>query len=413
MKNVHEITIKIEGKQWTDILDNAFLKKKKDIKVDGFRKGNVPKNVFIKKVGIESLYMDAVDVAMPIAYKKALDENKVIPVIEPKIDVVNINENEVEFKFIITTKPEIKLGEYKNLGIKKKTVKVTKSEIDEEIKSLQTKYAEIVEKENGVAEIGDTATIDFKGFVDGKELDGGSGANYPLELGSKTFIPGFEEAVVGMKIDEEKQIDLKFPEDYTEDLKGKDVTFNVTLRGLKTKVLPEINEDFFLDLGYDDVKTKEELEQKVKEDIKAHKEHHAEDEYIESCMQKAADNMKVELSDEIIDDEIHHMIKKMEDNLKMQGLTLEQYMSFTGLKEEDLHKQMEAEATKRIKYRYLLEEIIEVENIEVSDEEVETEVANIAKDYDMTLDEVKKEIGNMEMLAYDLKMRKALDIIKG
>lgn len=411
-KNVHEIEVKIEGKEWSDILDKVFNKKRKEVKIDGFRKGSVPKEVYMKKVGIESLYMDAVDAAVGSAYKKALSDNKLLPVIEPKIDVSNISKDEVVFKFTIVTKPDIKLGDYKNLDVKKQSAKISKKEIEDKIKNLQSKYAEIVEKEKGTAEEGNTAVIDFIGYVDGKELEGGKGENYPLELGSNTFIPGFEENVKGMKINEEKSIDLKFPENYTEDLKNKDVTFKVTLKGLKERVYPEINEEFFMDLGYDDVKTKEELEAKIKEDLTAQKEKELDNKYTDECLEKAANNMTIDLNEEIVDDEVHHMIHQFEDQLKMQGLNLDQYMQFSGVTHEDLHKQMEGEATKRVKYRYLLEAVIDAEKIEVTDEEAKEEEHNIAKEYNMTIDEVEKQI-DLEMIKYDLKMRKAMDIIKG
>lgn len=411
-KNVHKIEVKIEGKEWSDILDKVFNKKRKEVKIDGFRKGSVPKEVYMKKVGIESLYMDAVDAAVGSAYKKALSDNKLLPVIEPKIDVSNISKDEVVFKFTIVTKPDIKLGDYKNLDVKKQSAKISKKEIEDKIKNLQSKYAEIVEKEKGTAEEGNTAIIDFIGYVDGKELEGGKGENYPLELGSNTFIPGFEENVKGMKINEEKSIDLKFPENYTEDLKNKDVTFKVTLKGLKERVYPEINEEFFMDLGYDDVKTKEELEAKIKEDLTAQKEKELDNKYTDECLEKAANNMTIDLNEEIVDDEVHHMIHQFEDQLKMQGLNLDQYMQFSGVTHEDLHKQMEGEATKRVKYRYLLEAVIDAEKIEVTDEEAKEEEHNIAKEYNMTIDEVEKQI-DLEMIKYDLKMRKAMDIIKG
>lgn len=411
-KNVHEIEVKIEGKEWSDILDKVFNKKRKEVKIDGFRKGSVPKEVYMKKVGIESLYMDAVDAAVGSAYKKALSDNKLLPVIEPKIDVSNISKDEVVFKFTIVTKPDIKLGDYKNLDVKKQSAKISKKEIEDKIKNLQSKYAEIVEKEKGTAEEGNTAIIDFIGYVDGKELEGGKGENYPLELGSNTFIPGFEENVKGMKINEEKSIDLKFPENYTEDLKNKDVTFKVTLKGLKERVYPEINEEFFMDLGYDDVKTKEELEAKIKEDLTAQKEKELDNKYTDECLEKAANNITIDLNEEIVDDEVHHMIHQFEDQLKMQGLNLDQYMQFSGVTHEDLHKQMEGEATKRVKYRYLLEAVIDAEKIEVTDEEAKEEEHNIAKEYNMTIDEVEKQI-DLEMIKYDLKMRKAMDIIKG
>ncbi len=412
-KNVHEVEITIDGAQWSDFLDAAWNKKRKNIKLDGFRKGAVPKEIYLKKVGIETLYMDAIDAAVSVAYKQALDKNKLIPVIEPKIDVTNVSKDAVTFKFVIVTKPEITLGEYKNLGVKKEANKVTKKELDEEIKALQMRCAEIVPKEKGTAESGNTAIIDFTGVVDGKELEGGKGENYPLELGSNTFIPGFEDAVIGMKIGEEKSIDLRFPENYTEELKGKDVTFKVKLQGLKERILPEVNEELFKDLGYDEIKTKEEFTKKVEEDIKKRKEKTIDDKYTDECLEKATSNMKVDINEEIVDDEVHRMIHEFEDQLRMQGLNLEQYMQFTGATHEDLHKQLEKEATKRVKYRYLLEEVIEKEKIEITDKKAKEELEKNAKDYGMKPEEFERQIGGIEMIKYDLKMRQAIDVIKG
>ena len=267
MKNVKEVTIRLEKEEWTKALDKAFNNKKKDLKVDGFRKGSCPKDIYIKKFGIESLFMDAVDLSINDAYHKALEESKAVPVCESKLDITSINADGVEFKFTIIEKPEVKLGKYKALGIKKEKAKVTKEEVEHEIIHLQEHLADIVELEEGTVEEGNTAVIDFEGFVDGKKLDGGTGTNYPLEIGSHTFIPGFEEGLVGMKIGEEKELNLKFPDEYVDNLKGKDVTFKVKVTKIKKRVLPEINEEFFKDLGYEDVKTKEELENKVKEKI--------------------------------------------------------------------------------------------------------------------------------------------------
>lgn len=411
-KNVHEIEITIEGKEWEDILDKSFKKKVKDVKIDGFRKGNVPKDVFIKKMGIETLFMDAVDMAVEPAYKKVLDENKLSPIIEPSLDVKTVDKDKVVFKFTVIEKPEIKLGDYTKLGIKKDSSKVTKKEIEEEIDNLRTKFAEIVVKKDGTVKEKDTAVINFKGYVDGKELEGGSGENYPLEIGSNTFIPGFEDAVKGMKIDEEKKIDLKFPDDYVADLAGKKVTFEVKVVEIKERVLPEINEDLYADLGYNDVKTKEEFEEKVKNELEESKKTKIEDEYAEKCLDKASNNMKVDLNEEIIDDEVHRMIHNFEHQLSHQGLTLEQYYKFTNSSHEDLHKQMEGEATKRVKYRYLLEEIIDKEKIEVSDKEVEEEAKKMAENYGMEKDEFVEAYGGVEFIKYDMKMRKAIDIVK-
>ncbi len=411
-KNVHEIEKVFKGEKWTKLLDEVFNKKKKDIKMDGFRKGAVPKDIYLKKVGVEVLYPDAVDLAINEGLGEILKEGKVIPVIEPKVAIMDINSKELKIKFTIITKPEIKLGEYKNLGIKKEEAKVSKEELDKEVKRLQSKYAEIVEKEKGKAENGNTAVIDFTGYVEGKELEGGKGENYPLELGSNTFIPGFEEAVVGMKIGEEKEINLTFPDNYTENLRNKDVTFKVKLQGLKERVLPEINEEFFQDLGYDDVKTVEDFHQKVEDDLKKVKEKELDDKYLKECLEKAVSNMEVNINQEIIDDEIHHMIHNMEERLQMQGLSLEQYMQFTGMKHEDLHNQFADDALNRIKNTYLLESVADQENIKIDDKQIDEEIKRLSDEYHMSEEDIVKEIGNREVIRFDLKMRGAMDIIK-
>lgn len=412
MKNVHEIEIKLDSK-WVDALDKAFKKKNKEVKVDGFRKGCAPKDVYIKKFGIESLYMDAVDTAIQDAYRVLLDENKdIVPAIEPKVDVTGISDSNIIFKFTVVTRPEITLGEYKNLGIKKEKAKVTVEEIDAEIKRLQDQMADIRVKEAGEIIEGNTAVIDFKGYVDGEELEGGSGENYSLEIGSHSFIPGFEEGLVGHKTGDNVTLDLTFPEDYVENLKGKAVKFDVKINEIKERIVPEVNEDFFKDLGYEDVKTLDELKSKVKEELTETKERSLEDAYIEKCMEKAADNMKVEINEEIIDDEVHHMIHQYEEQLKMQGLDMQKYYEITGQTHEDLHKQMEGEATKRVKYRYLIEEVAKKEEIDFTEEEVKAEAEKMATNYGITVDELIKAYGTIDIVKYDMTMHRALEIIK-
>lgn len=410
-KNVHEIEIKLTT-EWEKCLDNAFKKKSKEVKVDGFRKGSCPKDIYIKKFGIESLYMDAVDEAVGIGYKKALDDNKYSPIIEPKVDIKNISATEIEFKFTIIEKPEITLGEYKNLGIKKETAKVSKEEIEEEIKRMQDQMADLVVKEKGTVENGDTAIIDFKGTVDGTPLEGGSAENYSLEIGTHSFIPGFEEGLVGHKTGEIVTLNLKFPEDYVENLKGKEVIFEVKINEVKVRVLPEINEDFFKDLGYENVKTKAELEEVIKENIKKEKEAKLADEHLDKCLDKACENMKVTINDEIVDDEIHRMIHQYEQQLKMQGLDLHKYFEITGDSEEGLHKKMEGEALKRVQYRFLIEAVAEKEKIEFTKEEIDAKAKEMAENYGISVDELIKAYGTIDVVKYDMTMHKALEIIK-
>ncbi len=412
MDNVKKISIDIEKDEWSTILDNTFKKIRKDVKIDGFRKGSVTKEMYIKKFGIQSLFKDAVDEAIEVAYQRALENSEVSPVCQPSVDIKEINEEHAVFEFTIITKPEVKLGEYKNLGIKKDKVTVKKEEVEEEIKALQDKYAEIVVKSNGEVVEGNTAVIDFKGIVDGKELEGGSGKDYPLEIGSHTFIPGFEEGLVGMKVGEEKVLKLKFPENYTEELKNKDVEFTVTIKEIKERILPEINEEFFKDLGYDDVNTLEDLEKKVKEDIKHKKEHQAEDKYVDEVLKKAIENMKVEVNDEIVHEEIHRMMHNYEEQLSMQGLSLDQYLQFTHSTRENLEEMMKPEALEHVKSRYLLEEVALKEKIEVTDEEAKEEAKNVSEMYGVSEDEFINMIGGLEVMKYDVKMKKAIEILK-
>lgn len=412
MKNVKEITVKVEKEEWMSILKEAFNKKKKDIKLDGFRKGSVTWDLFVKKIGIETLYSEAADMVIDKKYADALKEADVIPVVQPTVDITSLNQDGITFVFKFISKPEVKLGKYTGLGVKRENAKVTKEEIATELESLRNKYAEIIVKEDGEVETGNTAVIDFKGVVDGKELEGGTGENYPLEIGSNTFIPGFEDALVGMKLGETKDINLTFPENYVEDLKNKDVTFTVTIKEIKERKLPEVNEDFFKDLGYEDVKTESELEAKIKEHLLEHKNHDIDNKYLDEVLKKAVENMTVEINEEIIHDEIHRMINQYAEQLRMQGLSIEQYLEFTKSTMHDLENQMKGEAETRVKERYLLESVAEAEKIEVTKEEVEEDLERISAMYNVEKEEFIKMVGGTEMVEYDVKMRKTLEFLK-
>ncbi len=411
MKNVHEIEIKLD-KEWIDALDATFKKKNKEVKIDGFRKGMASKDIYLKHFGIESLYADAVDTCIGVAYKKALEDNKLVPACEPSVDVTGISDSNVIFKFKIITKPEVTLGEYKNLKIKKEKVKVTDEEIDNQIEHMRSHMADIVVKDNGELVNGDTAVINFEGKVDGKVVDGATGENYPLEIGSHSFIPGFEEGLIGLKKGDVKELNLKFPENYVEDLKGKDVVFTVTVNEIKTKVLPEINEDFFKDLGYEDVKTLDELKNKVKEELTHEKEHQEEEKFMDQVLETAVKNMKIELNEEIVDEEIHRMINQYAEQLKMYGMDINEYFKMTGMNEETLHVQMKPEAEKRVKYRYLLEAVAEKEDIKFTEKEIEKGAENLATKYGITKEQLIESFGSMDVVEYDMKMQKAIEILK-
>jgi trigger factor len=271
--------------------------------------------------------------------------------------------------------------------------------------------AEIINKENGTVEKGNTAVIDFVGRVDGEVIEGGSGTNYPLEIGSHTFIPGFEEGIVGMKVGEEKSLDLEFPKEYTPELAGKKVKFDVTVREIKERVLPELNKDFYADLGFEDIDKEEDFRKEVKKVIEDRKEEEVKNKYLDEVLEAASKNMKVEINPEIVDDEIHRMMNQFAEQLKMQGISMEQYFQVTGTTHEDMHKQMEGEATKRVKYRYLIEEVADAEKIEVSDADAEAEADKMATQYGMERADFLSAFGGLDVVKYDVRMRKALEIL--
>lgn len=412
-KNVIEITIKIEGKEWQEALDKAFQKANKSAKIDGFRPGKAPKDVFMKKYGKESLYLDAADLVIQDAYKKMMEEHQDLEIVaQPEGNLKSISDEFVEFVFTLTTRPEVKLGKYTKLGVKKESIEITKEEVEKAMDQVRNRYAESVKKEAAI-QTGDTATINFEGFKDGVPFEGGKGENYPLTIGSNTFIPGFEEQLIGIKPGEEVEVKVTFPEDYhAEDLKGQPVIFKVKINEVTETVLPDYNEDFFEDLGMEGIDSKEALEKQLEENIRTHKESHAEDHFIDALLEKAIEGMEVEIPEAMLEEELDRMIRQYSENLKMQGITLEQFYQFTNSDEAALKDQMKEEANKRISERLLLEEVRKAEKLEVADEEVETEAEKLADKYNMSKEEFLEAFGGLDMVRYDLEMRKAIDFIK-
>lgn len=410
--NVHEVIVKIEGVEWTEALDKAFKSKQKDAKVDGFRKGKVPRNIYEKHYGKESLFFLAAEEVLQSAYAKAMEESNLIPVVQPSVDIKDISDKGVEFTFKIITKPEVKIKNYKGLGIKPEEIKVTKDEIDHEIGHLLEEYTELVTKE-GEVKNGDVAVIDFEGFKDGKPFDGGKGENYSLEIGSNTFIPGFEEQVIGMKTGEEKDLTVSFPEDYgVEDLKGQPVIFKVKVNEIKEKVTRELDKEFFEDLAMEGVHSKETLEKEVEKNIKAQKEADNENKYIDHLLEEVAKNVEVDIPQEMVDEETTRLLGRFEQQMAMQGISLDIYYQFTKSSEEDLRKQMDKEAYQNVLYRLMLEEIMNLEKIEVSQEEASKEAEELAKKYKMDKEDFLKQFGGLEMIQYDLEMHKVIDLLK-
>ena len=411
-KNVHEIEVELKGKEWTSAVDEAFNKAIKTAKIDGFRQGKAPRSVFEKKYGKVSLFYDAINAKLPELYSKVLKDNDLEPIIDPKIDILDVNDDLCKIKFVVTTKPEVKIKKYKSLGVKKEEVKVTKEEISNEIENLRMRYADLEIKE-GKIESGDIAVIDFEGFKDGVAFEGGKGENYSLTIGSNTFIPGFEDALIGHKSGEDVDVKVTFPKDYqSEELKGQKAVFKVKIHEVKTKVLPELNEDFFLDLEMDGVKSKKDLEKVTEEQIKARKEYDIENKYVDELLAAVSKNTTVDIPNELVEEEIDHMIHEYAHNLEHQGISLDMFFKYTNSDENALREQMRNDAETRVKYRFMLDEIANLEKIEISDKEAKEEAENLAKRYNVSKDEFIAQIGGLEVLKNDLRIQKALEVIK-
>ena len=408
-----DISYKVTGKEWDEAKDKAFNKLNAKHTIDGFRQGKAPRSIFEKKFPGE-IVMEAANNLIDKKYREIIIDKDLKPVVEPKVNIVKLDDECLEVNFTVVSEPEVKLGKYKDLGVKKEAVKVTKEEIKDKIDNLLKNYAELVVKEEGKVESGDVAVIDFEGFKDGVAFDGGKGENYSLEIGSNTFIPGFEDGVKGMKTGDSKDIKLTFPKDYgVNDLAGKEVVFKVKVNEIKNKVIPELDKDFFLDLGMDDVTNKEELEAKMKDEIKASKDRDAENKYIDELLSVATSNMECDVDDEIVDAEAKAMYDNFLQNMKMQGISEELYLQYAGTSKEDIINNMKTEALKRIKNSYLLQAVIKEEKISVSDKDTKKEINDMAKKYNMTEEEVLKSMGGMEAMKFDLEVKRAIDIIKG
>jgi len=407
-----QINYKVSGEEWSKAKDKAFAKVSKNAKVDGFRQGKVPRNVFEKKYGTGDIVRSAMEDLIDAKYGEIIVTEKLIPAVEPKLEIVSADDDGFEVNITIITDPEVKLGKYKELKVKKDKVEVRKEEIEHEVGHILDRFAELVSKDGAVEE-GDTAIIDFKGFKDNEEFEGGSDEGYSLEIGSHSFIPGFEEGVVGMKKEESKDIKLTFPEDYmAKDLAGKEVVFNVTVHDIKKRVIPDLDEEFFKDLDMEGVTNKEELNKVVEEEIKTQKEHDTENKFVEDLLAKASSNMTIEIPEEIIDAEADKMYKDFVKKLEMQGVNEELYYAYAGVKKEDIMKDIKKEAETRLKYRYLLEAIIKEEKIEIKDKDIDKEIAKIAKNYNVTEEEIMKEFGSKEVLKYNMAMEKAVEVLK-
>ena len=409
--NEGELTFSVDQKEIQKGLTVAFNRVKKNLNVPGFRKGKVSRTVFDRMYGEESLYEDALNAVLPANYDAAVAEAGINPVSQPEIDVKSMNKGEdwvITAK--VTVKPEVKLGEYKNLTVAKQDREASEADVDARLADLQKQHAELVVKEEEAAE-GDTVVIDYEGFVGEEAFEGGKGENYSLELGSGSFIPGFEDQLIGKKAGENVDVVVTFPEEYqAEDLAGKEATFKVTVHEVKAKELPELDDEFAKDID-DSVETLAALREKFLAEIKDSKEEAAKDAVEEAAIRAAVENAEiVELPHVMVHDEVHRAMDEFLNNMQRQGIAPEMYYQLTGSTEADLHKQFEGEADNRVKTNLVIEAIAKAEGFEATAEEIEAEIKELAESYNMPEAQVRRVLSE-DMLKHDITMKKAVEII--
>ena len=409
--NVYAVELSLEGDAFKSAVSKAYAKTRGKYNVPGFRKGKAPKHIIETYYGKETFWYDAIDAEYGALYEAAIKEAGIEPVAAPYDDeIVDISENGFTIKLKVTVKPEVELKAYKGIKAEKEKVTVKKAEIKEEVEKALEKDAKLVAVEGKAAKMGDIATIDFEGFLDGVAFDGGKGEGYDLELGSGSFIPGFEEQVIGHKVDEEFDIDVTFPEDYgSEELAGKAVVFKIKLHKIMKKELPKYDDEFVKDVSEFD--TVADYEKHLEEEIKARKEAAADRAFENAVMDTLVDNVVAEIPAVMIEKEIDNQINEFEYRLRSQGLQLDMYLQYLGMDVAALRDSYKDGAEKQVKLRLALEKVAALENIEISDEDVDTELKTYADAYGMPIEKIKTLISSDDVKA-DLACRKAMDIVK-
>jgi len=411
--NIGTLTIEVPAAEVDAAMDQAFKKVVKQINVPGFRKGKMPRNMFEQRFGIESLYQDALEIIVPESYSKAIDEAGIMPVDYPEISGTENFTHGKDFTFTaqVTVKPEPKLGEYKGLEVTKLPVEVTDEEVETQIQDQLARKAELEIKEDEAIVEGDTAVIDFEGFVGEEAFEGGKGEDYPLEIGSGSFIPGFEEQLVGIKNGESKDVVVTFPEEYhAAELAGKEATFKVTVKEVKTKVLPELNDEFAKELD-PEVEGVEALRAKIKEQTAEQKQAESDATLRDQLVEKAAENAEFEVPAGMINSETDRMLQEFGQRLQTQGMNLDLYYQFSGQSEEDLRGQMKEEAQSRVRVSLTLEAIAEAEKIEATEADIAAELEKMAAQFNMTKEQITGALGGTAVLENDIKIQKTVEFL--
>lgn len=409
-KNMAKLTIEVTAEELEKALNAAYQKQKKNISIPGFRKGKVPRAMVEKMYGPAVFYEEAVNSLIPREYSKAAEESKLDIVSQPEIDVVQIEKGKpFIFTAEVAVKPEVTLGEYKGLEVPKSDLEVTDAEIEAELKKEQEKNARTINVEDRAAQEGDKVTLDFEGSIDGVAFDGGAGKDYPLTLGSHSFIPGFEEQLVGVGLEQPAEVKVTFPEDYqAEELKGKEAVFKCVIHKIEAKELPELDDDFAKDVSEFD--TLEEYKKEIKDTIEKRKADAAKTAKENAVVDKAIENASMDIPEAMVKTQINQMIDDFARRIQSQGLTMDQYMQFTGATRESMQEQMRPQAMKRIQSRLVLEKVAEVENIQISDEKLDEELTKLAEMYKMELDKFKELVDDYqkEQMKKDLAVQEAV-----
>lgn len=406
------LTVTVPAEEVNTGLDKAFKKVVKQVNVPGFRKGKMPRPMFEQRFGVEALYQDALDFILPDAYAAAVEEVGINPVDRPEIDIEQMEKGkELIFTAKVTVEPEVELGDYKGLEVEKEDTEVTEEDLNKAIEADLARKAELVVKEEGEVAEGDVVNLDFDGYVNEEAFEGGKAEGYDLEIGSGQFIPGFEEQLVGTKVGDEKDVTVTFPEEYhAEELAGKEAVFKVKINEVKSKEVPELDDEMAKELD-ESVDSVDAYKEKYKKDLQEQKTLQAENNMKESLIAQAVENAKVDIPEAMINTELDRMMQEFEQRIAQQGLNLELYYQFSGQTEEQLKESMKADAEARVKTNLTLAAIAKAENIEISDTDVDAELSKMSEQFGLSVDDIKAALGNGEVLKDDLRIQKAIDVL--
>ncbi|MDK4137421.1 trigger factor [Staphylococcus pseudintermedius] len=406
------LQVSVPAEEVDKALDQAFKKVVKQLNVPGFRKGKVPRQIFEQRFGVEALYQDAVDILLPKAYSEAVQETGINPVDQPEIEVTQIEKGQsFTFDATVIVEPEVQLGDYKGLEIEKQNTEVTEDEFNKAVEQRLDAMTDMVVKEDGQVEEGDTVNLDFDGYVDGEQFEGGQAEGYDLEIGSGMFIPGFEEQLVGLKVGEEKEVEVTFPEEYhAEELAGKPAVFKTKINEIKAKEVPELDDELASELD-SNANNVEEFKANLRQQLEEQKKTDAENAQKEEAITLATDNATIDIPEAMVRTEQDRMMSEFAQRIQQQGLDLNTYFQISGQSEDDLREQMKEDAELRVKTNLTLAAIADAENIEVTDEDVDKELETMSEQFNISVEDIKKTLGNTDLVKNDVRVKKVINLL--